>query len=188
MNGKIIYLNTFASAEQPLLLVLKHFNLYSELEPYSGSISHNPSDFPHLVWDLKFACLFYDVVVVHRRNILEHPLTLPAFERLKPFVKCGTLWTSANQYDGLPQNYIEQETQKLKDFFNRGYIKKINAVDDIKDRWLPIKPDEWKIRRNGNEQAAWVLKNIDDDLSKYNKFKQLNPLFDLVKRMRADND
>ncbi len=162
--------------------------LYSELEPYSGSINHNPSDLPRLIRHLIYACLFYDVVVVHRRNILEHPLTLPAFERLKPFVKCGKLWTSANESDGLPQDYIEQKTPEFNDFFNRSYIKKINAVNKIEDRWLDIISAEWKIIRKGDEQAAWVLKNVDDSLSKYHKLKQLNPLFDLIQRMRADND
>ena len=162
--------------------------LYSKLEPYSGSISHNPSDFPRLIWDLKFACLFYDVVVVHRRNILEHPLTLPAFERLALFVKCGQLWTSANEYDGSPENYLGQKTQKSKDFFNRGYVKKISAVDKNEERWLHIIPDEWRIRRNANQQAAWVLKNIDDSLSKYKDNKFLYPLLDVVQRMRSDND
>jgi hypothetical protein len=158
--------------------------LYSELEPYSGSISHNSSYFPRLVWDLKFACLFYDVVVVHRRNILEHPLTLPAFERLKPFVKCGKLWTSANQYDGLPQNYLEQKIQELKDFFNWRYVKKISAVNKIEDRWLDIISAEWKIIRKGDEQAAWVSKNIYYHLSKYKNNKLLFPLLDAVKNMQ----
>jgi hypothetical protein len=158
--------------------------LYSELEPYSGSISHNPSDFPRLIRDLKFACLFYDVVVVHRRNILEHPLTLPAFERLKPFVKCGKLWTSANEYDGLPQNYLEQKIQELKDFFNWRYVKKISAVNKIEDRWLDIISAEWKIIRKGDEQAAWVSKNIYYHLSKYKNNKLLFPLLDAVKNMQ----
>ncbi|WP_069471218.1 hypothetical protein [Candidatus Marithrix sp. Canyon 246] len=161
--------------------------LYSELEPYSGSISHNPSDLPRLIRHLIYACLFYDVVVVHRRNVLEHPLTLPAFEILKPFVQCGQLWTSANESDGSPENYLEQKTQELKDFFNSDYVKKISAVDNIKDRWLDIIPAEWKITRNANDQANWVLKNINDYLYKYQNNKSLFPLLDAVQNMQDFN-
>ncbi len=164
--------------------------LYSELESYSGSISHNPSDLARLIWDLELACLFYDVIIVHRRNIWEHPLTLPAFEILAPFVKCGQLWTSANEFDQLPKDYVEQKAQQLEHFFCRGYVKKINAVDDIKERWLRIIPVEWKIHRCASKQATRVLKNIGRYLSKFkdNKFRQLHPLLDFVQRMRADND
>jgi len=98
--------------------------LYSELEPYSGSISNNLSDLPRLIWDLKLACLFYDVVVVHRRNILEHRLTLPAFEILALFVKCGQLWTSANESDRLPEDYVEQKAQQFENFFAEAMSKK----------------------------------------------------------------
>jgi hypothetical protein len=154
--------------------------LYSELEPYSGSISHNPSDLPCLIRHLIYACLFYDVIVVHRRNVLEHPLTLPAFEILKPFVQSGQLWTSANESDSLPENYLEQKAQQLKDFF----VKKISAVDKIEERWLRIIPAEWKITRNANEQANWVLNNINDYLYKYRNHKLLFPLLDAVQNMQ----
>jgi hypothetical protein len=166
--------------------------LYSELEPYSGSIRHDPSDLPRLIGDLKFSCLFYDVVVLHRRNLWEHPLTLPAFERLAPFVQSGQLWTSANESDGLPVDYVEEKVQKLEAFFGKGYLKKINAENDIKERWLRITPpgDWMNPRRCVSEQAACVLKNIADYLSKFEdkKFRQLHPLLNLVERMRADKD
>jgi hypothetical protein len=164
--------------------------LYSELEPYSGSISHNPSDLPRLIWDLKFACLFYDVVVLHRRNILEHPLALPAFEKLKPFVQSGQLWISANDFDNSPEDYLLQKVEQLEDFFGRGYIKKINAVKKISDRWLRVIPAEWKIRRCASTQTASVLQNIDSYLSKFKdkKCRQAHPLLDLVQDMRADNN
>jgi hypothetical protein len=158
--------------------------LYSELEPYSGSISHNPSDLPRLIRHLIYACLFYDVVVVHRRNVLEHPLTLPAFEILKPFVQSGQLWTSANEFDALPENYLEQKAQELKDFFNSDYLKKISAVNDLEERWLNIIPAKWKITRNANEQAKWVLKNINHYLYKYKNNKLLFPLLDAVENMQ----
>jgi hypothetical protein len=157
--------------------------LYSELEPYSGSISHNPSDLPRLIRHLIYACLFYDVVVVHRRNVLEHPLTLPAFEILKPFVERGQLWTSANEFDHSPKNYIKEKAQKFKDFFNRD-VKKISAVNEIEERWLDIIPAEWKIHRNANDQANWVLKNINDYLYKYKNKKLLFPLLDAVQNMQ----
>ncbi len=166
--------------------------LYSELEPYSGSIRHDPSDLPRLIGDLKFSCLFYDVVVLHRRNLWEHPLTLPAFERLAPFVQSAQLWTSANESDGLPVDYVEEKVQKLEAFFGKGYLKKINAENDIKERWLRITPpgDWMNPRRCVSEQAACVLKNIADYLSKFEdkKFRQLHPLLNLVERMRADKD
>jgi hypothetical protein len=90
----------------------------------------------------------------------------------------------SNESDGLPQNYLEQKAQELKDFFNRGYIKKINAVNKIEDRWLDIMPAEWKIIRKGDEQAAWVSKNIYYHLSKYKNNKLLFPLLDAVKNMQ----
>lgn len=172
--------------------------LYSELEPFSGSISHNSSDLPRLIWDLKLACLFYDVVVVHRRNLFEHPLTLPAFEILAPFVKSGQLWTSANESDSLPEYYVRQKVQQLEKFFVSNRVarnikntkKRKKLVNDIKDRWRRIVPVDWKIKRCGCEQAASVLNNIDDYLSQFkdNKFRLVHPLLDLVQRMRADND
>jgi len=172
--------------------------LYSELEPYSGSISRHLSDLPRLIRDLKWACLFYDVVVIHRRNLFEHPLTLPAFERLAPFVQSGQLWISANESDRLPKDYVTQKVQQLKTFFvsNRGSINikntknRKNAVNNIKERWQRICPAEWKIQRCGSIQAASVLTNIDGYLSQFkdNKFRLAYPLLDLVQSLRADND
>jgi len=74
----------------------KDLCLYSELEHYSGTISHHSSDLPRLIRELKLACLFYDQVIIHDGNLLEHRLTLPAFETLAPFVHAGRLWISAD--------------------------------------------------------------------------------------------
>ena len=173
---------------------------YSELEHYSGSISNNLSDLPRLIWDLKFACLFYDVVVLHRRNLFEHRLTLPAFEILAPFVKSGQLWTSANEYDRLPVDYVRQKTEQLEEFYvddrypiNQGNCKNIkNALNDIKERWLRIElAEEWKICRNGNEQASSVLKQIADPLFHFfedKKFRGAHSVLDLFQHMQADNN
>jgi len=135
--------------------------------------------------------IFYRVSTFGERElVLEHPLTLPAFEILAPFVQSGQLWISANDSDNLPQDYLLQKVEQLDAFFGRGYLKKIKAVVEIKERWLRIIPADWKIRRNADEQTACVLKNIDEYLSSFkdNKFKQLHSLCDFVQRMRADNN
>jgi len=165
--------------------------LYSELELYSGSIRHDPSYLPRLIGDLKSVCLFYDVVVLHHRNLWEHPLTLPAFEELAPFVKSGQLWTTGNQSHGSPKNYLHQKLPELFDFFGNGVIKK--TVDEIIDRWQAlILPCDWKLPlRNGPEQAVYVLTNIVPYLFRFNKdkrFRHLHPLVESVERMLDDKD
>ncbi|KHD04742.1 hypothetical protein PN36_26365 [Candidatus Thiomargarita nelsonii] len=114
------FASDLCSPNSQKIIMSKSVCLYSELEAYSGSISHNPSDLHRLIWDLKFACLFYDVVIVHRKNILEHSLTLPAFEILAPFVLSGKLWTSTGDSSKSPQDYFEEKVQQLDDFFLQG--------------------------------------------------------------------
>ncbi|RKZ86903.1 MAG: hypothetical protein DRR19_14295 [Candidatus Parabeggiatoa sp. nov. 1] len=165
--------------------------LYSELETYSGSISHHPSDLPRLIWELKLACLFYDVVMLHRRNLWEHPLTLPAFEKLAPFVKKGVLWTSADEDEPPPVKFVTQKVEhKLAEFSSKKHKQNL-FFNEALERWQHITPlGDWKIRRCASEQAASVLAHLDSELSKFkdNKFRQVHSLLDLVQRMRADND
>ncbi len=166
--------------------------LYSELEPYSGSIRHDPSDLPRLIGDLKFACLFYDVVVLHHRNLWEHPLTLPALEILGPFVQNIQLWTGGNKSGDKPADYVDLKVQeKFEAFLGKGYLKKRKAVNEIIDRCQRLTWSyDWNIPpRNGAEQAAYVLTNIVPYLSRFKdkRFRHLYPLLDFVERMQANN-
>jgi hypothetical protein len=98
--------------------------------------------------------------------------------------------TSTDESAYSPQGYVLQKAKKLEEFFGKGSKKRKAVVDDIKERWAPIIPSEWRICRRAIEQAAWVSKNIDDYLSKKfqdKKFRQAHPLLDLVQRMHADN-
>ncbi len=161
--------------------------LYSELESYSGSITHNPTDLARLVRDLKFACLFYDSVVLHRRNLWDHPLTLAAFEQLAPFVVSGRLWTSANEHDGAPAAYVAQKIQQITDFFAHAPCCQRDELNIIRDRWQRITPTEWKIQRRGALQSQRVWQRIDAYLMafKHAQFKPLYPFLDWVQTAQA---
>lgn len=156
--------------------------LYSELESYSGSITHNPADLPRLVRDLKFACLFYDNVVLHRRNLWDHPLTLAAFEQLAPFVSSGRLWTSANELDGAPDAYVIRNIQQLTDFFVRPPRRKRDEISAIQDRWLRITPPAWGLQRCGKLQSDCMWQRIDAGLAGFRqvRFKPFFPFLDWI--------
>ena len=49
---------------------------------------------------------------------------------------------------------------------------------------MRIIPAEWKIHRNANDQATWVLNNINDNLYKYKNNKLLFPLLNAVQNMQ----
>ena len=164
---------------------------YTELDPYSGSISQNPTDLPQLVWDLKFACLFYDAVLVSGSNILEHRLTLPAFELLAPFVRIGKLWTSTNYNSGQPIDFL---MKRAEEFFgakaNAGTRKKrYSEINEIKDRWENIIPTQWLVQRNVHAQVQNGISNFSQYLFeklKNHRSQSVHHLLDSMERMRAD--
>ena len=171
----------------------KSICLYSELEPYSGSISNDSSEyFFRLIRDLKFACLFYDTVIIHIRNIIEHRLTLPAFEIMSPFVQSGKLWTSATKsLPVFPIDYVFETIEKFYGTNGKILTRKRNAeIEKLKKRWCNITPPQWTIYRTANVQMNSALSNIDRYLSQQfatNKLHNAHHIKKLVEDMQSNN-
>lgn len=149
--------------------------LYSELEPYSGSISHNPSDLPRLIRHLIYACLFYDVVVVHRRNVLEHPAHVTAKDDVgKIFILdlASCVLYEKNSANS-PVKLGQQQTNLLSILVIAGKLGLI--VDAHLKQWL-IEVDAFKEKKLKWKSQAELNRKYDD------KFFELRNRIDGLKR------
>lgn len=137
--------------------------MYSELDAFSGYIRHNVNDIRPLVRDLKLACLFYDQVIINTPAFAEHPLTLPAFEILSPFVQSGILWTSTKNSHETPFDFVHH---RMMYSYHEEKNKKIPvSINKTLERWEKITPSKWSIFRNANAQINDATSNIIKNLS-----------------------
>lgn len=132
--------------------------VYGELDSFTGYIRHDYRDFAKLIRDLKFCCLFYDDVIVNTGVILNHPLTLPAFEHMSPFVQAGHLWTTGRDTESSPTDFINDRIDR---FYGEGSPKKmVRSISEVIDRWQTIAPDQWRMVRNLSVQVGSATQNI----------------------------
>lgn len=140
--------------------------LFSELDNYTGSYSQNMKSFHELIRNLKIACLLYDEVIVHSNALLDHPLTLPAFENLSHFTKAGVLWTTAPRSQGSPDEYALLRAQRYYgENLNIG-ISRVRREElcKILERWQLISPSEWRLTRDSSNQQGSATQNIIKNL------------------------
>jgi hypothetical protein len=163
--------------------------LYSELDPISGSIGYGREFLPSLVDDLILACLIYDKVIIQTPAILEHPLTLPAFEILEPFVKSGILWTSGGIANDLkeesPLFFLKNRMERTfqQDYKGSNYSKTL-------ERWGELLPKNFLIKRDPTNQLICVTSGILNNIEKH-KWNKIDEYYakkiqDTVEYMRDD--
>lgn len=140
--------------------------VYGELDSYTGYIRHDYADLPKLIRDLKFCCLFYDDVIVNTGVILDHPLTLPAFELMSPFVKSGRLWTTGRDTENSPTQFINDRIDR---FYGKHPSKKsMRPISEVIERWQTIAPQDWRLKRKLSVQVGSATQNIINNLSALN--------------------
>lgn len=144
--------------------------LYTELDPVSGYIGKTKNDFTNLINDLKIALLVYDQVILTARTMSEHPLSLPAFEYFKDFVRLGALWTSSSNPTESPIKYINNQ---INIFHGESLTKTLlHKKNEVISRWENLSPTQWSIIRNSNNQIKNALDNIEINI---NILKEKNP-------------
>jgi hypothetical protein len=170
---------------------VKTICLYTELEAFSGYIKQDVKYIHRLVRDLKLTCLFYDQVIVNTPAIVEHPLTLPAFEVMSPFVRSGILWTSG-QTKVAKEDPYQLVTSKADVFYED--IKSdrlILSINEVLQRWGEITPASWSLLRDANNQIADANNHVISHLSAMAVEKAdiiyRDKIIDEVKRMQSDN-
>jgi hypothetical protein len=137
--------------------------VYGELDPFTGYIRQDYRDLAKLIRDLKFCCLFYDDVIVNTGVILNHPLTLPAFEQMSPFVQAGRLWTTGRDTESSPTNFINDRIDR---FYGDDSPKKITrSISEVIDRWQAIAPEYWRMTRKLSVQVGSATQNILNNIS-----------------------
>lgn len=156
---------------------------YQELDPMSGSIPQERASLDRLIKQLRFACLFYDAVILPPNCLIEHALALPAFEDLRPFVQAGVLGSSVDPTQGSPMDVIGgriQQTLRAEpeasggSNLSRWHVQEINALDrrlsfldlrGIKGRWGDLLPGTWPIERDVDVQVSGFVDTIRKILS-----------------------
>lgn len=165
---------------------MKTICLYSELDSFSGYIRHDIQDLGKLIRDLKLTCLFYDQVIVNTPVIIEHPLTLPTFEIFSPFVRSGILWTSGQDNNQSPYEFISNRIKAFQD--NK---KTLIVTNELLNRWELITPNSWNLLRNVNNQVNNATNNIITNLSTLETSKSeaiyKNTFLEKIQRMQSDN-
>ena len=136
--------------------------LFGELDTYSSSIPQTIEALPLLIEQLKTACLLYDEVIVNTNVLLDHALTLPAFQTLSCFTKAGLLWTTASENQAHPESYILNRVQKLYgDNLNEGISKRASErLERLIESWQNISPNKWRVVRKLSQQQNNATSNI----------------------------
>lgn len=148
---------------------------YGELDPFSGSIRHRVADLPRVVADLQAALLLSDVVIVPPGNLLEHPLTLPAFEALAPFVAAGRLTTTTDPSSPGPHALLDERVALHLDERARGVsppmsprsirsrpprppgpvaVEHLRGIEEVRRRWHDVLPPAWTLARDVDTQVV----------------------------------
>lgn len=140
---------------------------YTELDPFSGSVGQRRDALPALLRDLKLLLLLHDVVIVQPGNLVEHSLTLPAFEALAPFVRAGRLTTTVDPSSPRPMSLIEERialtgAQDLTSTTSAARphrpgplaLCRRREADELRARWSEVLPDAWPMSRNVAAQTS----------------------------------
>lgn len=150
---------THMTAEpKPMLAVC----YYGEFDPFSGSVDRRYACLDDVVHVLAMLCLLYDVVIVPPGALLEHPLGLPAFERLAPFVREGMLGTTASPPDPGPRTYMKERLQRRVEgrLHRRSGSLKPSGVIELQNRLSDILPAQWTITRDVARQISGCAEHI----------------------------
>jgi hypothetical protein len=134
---------------------------YGELDPFSGISDDGPASFATVLAELKLLCLLDDAVVVPPANLVQHPLALPVFEALAPFVRAGRLTTSTAPSSPGPHAYIAEcaalhgearvpgrTGQRPAPPRRPRTTRRQRAVTELTDRWCSLLPDRWFLKRD----------------------------------------
>ncbi|XXT16074.1 hypothetical protein WME94_38175 [Sorangium sp. So ce429] len=135
---------------------------YGEFDPFSGSIGRRHEYLDDVARVLAMLCLLYDVVIVPPGALLEHPLGLPAFERLAPFVREGLLGTTASPSEPGPRIYMKERLRSRADGRldrRRGSLKSSDVID-LQARLSDILPARWTITRDVARQVSGCANHI----------------------------
>lgn len=135
---------------------------YGEFDPFSGGVDRRYECLDDVVRVLAMLCLLYDVVIVPPGALLEHPLGLPAFERLGPLVREGMLGTSASPSAPGPRIYMKERLQHRVEgrIHRRSGPLKPSGVIELQDRLSEILPAQWTITRDVARQISGCADHI----------------------------
>lgn len=131
---------------------------YGELDALFGSVPPDPVALPWLVGDLEMLLEEFERVIVPRHALLEHPLTLPAFEVLAPYVAAGRLGTWGVAGGPGPYAFLEQRAWSWANVWfpplsvrrkaGRGRWRR-EELADVLGRWRAVLPAHWVAVRSG---------------------------------------
>lgn len=162
--------------------------LFSELDPFTGEIPFQTSQLEMLTNSLKLACLLYDRVIVNSNVLLEHPLCLPAFQKLKPFVQTGVLWTTNSRPQDSMEQFIQTQAKRVLRETNRTQAEQ---VEKMLEAWLVLAPRQWPMTRNASQQVDSATHNILHNLQTLKLFapsgtQGLHRMLDKVQAMQEE--
>ena len=149
---------------------------YGELDPFSGSVAQGQADLVRAVDDLQLALLFSDVVIVPPGNLLEHALTLPAFEARAPFVAAGRLTTTTDPSSSGPHALIDERVDVYLEERARGStttpmlgrppkakpltIRRHRSIEEVRGRWHAVLPASWTLARDVGTQITGFAERL----------------------------
>lgn len=162
--------------------------LFSELDPFTGEIPFRNNLLETITSNLKLVCLLYDRVIVNSNVLLGHPLCLPAFQKLKPFVQTGVLWTTNGKpQEGMEAFLLMQARRVLRD----ANPKQAEQIEKMLDIWLSLAPAQWSMTRNAGRQVTSATHNILHNLQSLHLFassgkQALHRMLNATHQMQAD--
>lgn len=144
---------------------------YSELDPFSGGISPHASNLPRLVRDLSVFLLMRDIVIVPPGSLLEHGLTLPAFEALAPFVRAGRLTTTTSPSCLRPIDLVDERLGLHLEGLSRQSRHALDQrrraeIASVATRWGELLPTQWSLTRDVDVQVGRFSTKLIDALSR----------------------
>lgn len=145
---------------------MSRITYYAELDPFSGTVGQSVASAQTLERDLRFAMLFYDVLLMPPRVMLEHAAVLPVAERLAPFVRAGRIGTSADKSALGPRHYIHRRADRAVERMGktqqggRSQSARRLRLEQMAERWVTILPEDWRVRRSISSQVRGVADTI----------------------------
>ncbi|KYG01458.1 hypothetical protein BE21_06080 [Sorangium cellulosum] len=135
---------------------------YGEFDPFSGSVDRRYECIDDVVGVLAMLCLLHDVVIVPPGALLDHPLGLPAFERLAPLARAGVLGTTASPSEPGPRTYMKERVRRRVDgrLDRRGGSLKSSDVVELQSRLSDILPAQWTITRDVARQVSGSAEHV----------------------------
>jgi hypothetical protein len=123
---------------------------FGELDVFTGSVPHERVALPELVADLRVLLLLHDRVVLPPGNLIEHPLSLPAFGALAPFSRGGLLGTSGD-VGTTPMGVILGRTEKTLQRGKRAWRAQTwrrLALEQVALAWDDLLPETFAVVRD----------------------------------------